>query len=212
MQRYLEPELMINEDQVAAYNEAHREWGIAGFLYLYKKYFNKEQGTLIDLGTGTGQYLIALKNKFPQLEIQGYDASSEMVQCARKNIKQAELDIAVHCCRIEEVDKTSDYVMSTNTLHHIPDPKIFWNKMRTISNNVFVMDLVRPLNRLLAKDIVETTAQSDSEMFKTDYFNSLLAAFTENELREQISGSKLNLSIEGDKTGLQVAVIYGKFL
>jgi hypothetical protein len=97
--------------------------------------------------------------------------------------------------------------MSTNTLHHIHQPKKFWDVVKTIAPQVFVMDLVRPSNTNIANDIIETFAKDDSELFKQDYYNSLCAAFSAEELQEQIVGTNLKLSIEGDF--LQVAIIHG---
>jgi hypothetical protein len=72
------------------------------------------------------------------------------------------------------------------------------------------MDLVRPKNKDIAKKIVDQLAKKDSELFKNDYYNSLLAAFDADELRQQILDTKLNLIIEGNTDFLQVAIIYGQ--
>lgn len=210
MQRHLEPELMLDPEQVDAYNKSHRQWGINGFIYLYEKYFNKHNGSISDLGTGTGQYLIALKNKFPELQIYGYDASPSMVECSIRNFNEAHVDIKIVCERLENISLKTDYTISTNTLHHIPNANVFWQSIKNISNEVFVMDLVRPDSIEDAMSIVEKTSQGDSELFKKDYFNSLLAAFSEQELEEQILGTNLNISFERGDTGLKVVVIYGK--
>lgn len=210
MQRNLEPELMTDNDQVTAYDESHKQWGIDGFIYLYEKYFNKQHGSISDLGTGTGQYLIALKNKFPELKIYGYDASPAMVCRSIKNFKSSNTHVEMMCKRLENISLKTDYAISTNTLHHIPNPEIFWKSIKNISNEIFVMDLVRPKSIEDARAIVENTSQGDSEIFKKDYFNSLLAAFSEKELESQISSTNLKISFEKGDTGLNIAVIYGK--
>jgi hypothetical protein len=71
------------------------------------------------------------------------------------------------------------------------------------------MDLVRPVNVLVAKNIVDILAEDENEKFKFDYYNSLLAAFSPEELAEQVEGTDLQLVIEGDPNFLQVAIIYG---
>jgi hypothetical protein len=71
------------------------------------------------------------------------------------------------------------------------------------------MDLIRPNNPVLARSIVDTLALNESDEFKFDYYNSLLAAFSPEELTEQIKDTGLQLTIEGNPDFLQVAVIYG---
>lgn len=197
MQRHLEPELMTDPAQVDAFVNGSKDYGVNGFLYLYKKYNGITTGKVIDLGSGSGQYINALSNTYPNLLITGYDASPAMVALSNN----------VRLSNIYDIVDTADLVMSTNTLHHIHEPTKFWNVVKTIAPRVFVMDLVRPSNTNIANDIVETFAKNDSELFKQDYYNSLCAAFNAEELQEQIAGTGLKLSIEGEF--LQVAVIYG---
>jgi hypothetical protein len=71
------------------------------------------------------------------------------------------------------------------------------------------MDLVRPASPTIARSIVDTLAAVESNEFKFDYYNSLLAAFSPEELAEQIKDTNLNLVIEGDPDFLQVAIIHG---
>ena len=71
------------------------------------------------------------------------------------------------------------------------------------------MDLVRPKSTTIARSIVDTLAADESDEFKFDYYNSLLAAFSPEELTEQIKDTSLNLVIEGNPEFLQVAIIHG---
>jgi trans-aconitate methyltransferase len=199
MQRCLEPELMLDDEQVKAFVEGSKDYGIDGFLYLYKKYAGLIKGKVVDLGSGPGQYIDALSKEYSDLEVVGYDGSPAMVN----------LSSNVTLSNIYNVVDTADLVMSTNTLHHIHNPEKFWNVAKTIAPNVFVMDLVRPPNEETANAIVGTFAKNDSDIFKQDYYNSLCAAFSVEELQDQIKDTNLQLSIEGDF--LQVAVIYGVF-
>lgn len=199
MQRCLEPELMNNPAQVDAFISGSREYGIAGFLYLYKKYANITTGKIVDLGSGTGQYIDALKKEYNSLDITGYDGSEEMVKRST----------SVKLCNIYNVVDTADCVISTNTLHHIHDTNKFWNVVQSIAPYVFVMDLVRPDTTQQAQEIVDTFARHDSKLFRQDFYNSLCAAFSLEELQQQVAHLNLNIAIEGDSRSLQVAVIYG---
>jgi hypothetical protein len=54
-----------------------------------------------------------------------------------------------------------------------------------------VMDLFRPPSRHAAETIVETYAGGEIELFKTDFLNSLLAAYRPDEVTEQIAAAGL---------------------
>jgi hypothetical protein len=54
------------------------------------------------------------------------------------------------------------------------------------------MDLVRPTTRAAARDIVETYARDERPILKSDFFNSLLAAFTIDEVRAQLRAAQLD--------------------
>jgi hypothetical protein len=53
------------------------------------------------------------------------------------------------------------------------------------------MDLMRPDTPEQAREIVETYAAEEAPVLKTDFFNSLLAAFEVGELRAQLDAAGL---------------------
>jgi len=53
------------------------------------------------------------------------------------------------------------------------------------------MDLVRPPTRRAAAEIVERIAASESRILQRDFYNSLLAAFTIEEVRAQLDEAGL---------------------
>lgn len=209
MQRRLEPELMDNLEHALAFHNANKNYGIWGFLELYEKYIDIREGKIIDLGTGTGEYLLALENKYPNLVITGFDGSEPMVQIAQGLVELHSSSVRVRHRSFKDIDEKANCVISTNTLHHMHDPYIFWDCVKKIAPKIFVMDLVRPATTTIARSIVDTMAPTDSDEFKFDYYNSLLAAFSLEELQEQIKGTNLQLTVEGEANSLQVAVIYG---
>lgn len=209
MQRYLEPELMDDPAQALAFHKASRDYGIKGFIELYKKYVDIKDGKIVDLGCGTGAYLLALENHYPSLIITGFDGSVPMIQIAKNLIEYHSSSVRVRHCQFKDISTNADCVISTNTLHHLHDPSVFWDCVKRVATRVFVMDLVRPPSIEVAKSIVDTLAPNDSDEFKKDYYNSLLAAFSVDELKEQIKDTGLEIVIEGDTNFLQVAVIHG---
>jgi 2-polyprenyl-3-methyl-5-hydroxy-6-metoxy-1,4-benzoquinol methylase len=206
MERCVETELMTGVDQVWAYNASDKQPRVAEFLSLYQEKINISQGKIIDLGCGTGDYLVGLARKYPGLTIVGYDGSDRMVQQAQKNTQG--LDISIICKQFDAIVDRADCVISVNTLHHLHDPMIFWQAVESISTRVLVTDLVRPANTHLARTAVETIVGGDSEVFKTDFYNSLLAAFSAEEILQQVLGTGYTVEFRGNPKFLQTALIY----
>ena len=57
---------------------------------------------------------------------------------------------------------------------------------------MFVADLYRPSSREAARQIVETYSANEPEVLKTDFYNSLLAAFTPAEIEAQLASAGLS--------------------
>jgi len=58
-----------------------------------------------------------------------------------------------------------------------------------------VMDLFRPTSPDAARTIVETVAGNEQPILKEDFYNSLCAAFTAEEVRSQIKQAGLDLDV-----------------
>jgi hypothetical protein len=119
-------------------------------------------------------------------------------------------NIKVICSTFDKILAKADCAISTNTLHHLHDPSVFWKTITNISDKIFVLDLVRPKTITVAQTIVETMAPDEPIIFKKDFLNSLCAAFTKQELQEQVKQLGLSVAIEGNDDFLQVAIIYGE--
>jgi hypothetical protein len=67
---------------------------------------------------------------------------------------------------------------------------------------IFVRDLCRPASRDEAKQIVERYSGGESELLKTEFFNSLLAAYTVDEVKSQLTPAglrDLTVAMSGDR-------------
>ncbi len=58
-----------------------------------------------------------------------------------------------------------------------------------------MVDLCRPATPAAAHAIVERVSGAEHPLLKTDFYNSLCAAFTAAELREQLSVAALPLEV-----------------
>ncbi len=88
-----------------------------------------------------------------------------------------------------------DACISNGLLHHLRRPEALWSETRRIGRHgasPFVMDLHRPASRREARELVERAAGDESPTLKQGFCNSLLAAFTVEEVRGQLDAAGLD--------------------
>ncbi len=90
-------------------------------------------------------------------------------------------------------------MLSKDLLHHLPDPSVLWREVQRLGRSgaiVQVMDLIRPDTPEAARAIVERVAGSEHPVLKEDFYNSLCAAFTVEEVKAQLRAAELDLAAE----------------
>ena len=200
MPRVLEPELMNDPEQALVYAQADFEKENQGFVDRFREHFpNFSEGHVLDLGCGPGDIPIRFARALPACRITGVDASEPMIGLAGMAAKQAGLAdrITFHCERFQGVSLVEpvDAAVSNSLLHHVPNPLQFWYRLRQLvkpGSPVLVMDLLRPDSPEEAQAIVNRYAAKEPEILRRDFYNSLLAAFTEDEVAAQLA--EMNLS------------------
>jgi SAM-dependent methyltransferase len=83
-------------------------------------------------------------------------------------------------------------------LHHLPDPAVLWNEIKRLGKGgaaVYVMDLHRPDSLENARQIVESRAAKEHPILQEDFYSSLCAAFTREEIEEQLCQAELSLDV-----------------
>lgn len=219
MDRILEPELMEDPAQVEAYAATDFSAENQGFVDRFKEYFPEfSQGKVLDLGCGPGDIPIRFATLYPACQVIGVDASAPMIQLGEQAVKQAGLAdrITLRCERYEEVvgARTVDAVISNSLLHHLPNPLQFWQKIRQLVRPgapVLVMDLLRPESPEAARAIVDRYAAGAPDILRRDFYNSLLAAFTEDEVTTQLARmnlTRLLLDVPDDRHWVVGGIIY----
>lgn len=200
MDRILEPELMEDEDQVLAYANADFEEENQGFVGRFREYFPEfTEGHVYDLGCGPGDIALRFARLFPTCRVTGVDASGPMLRLAQKAASAVGLGdrVTFRCERFQDIPgaNAADAVISNSLLHHVPNPLQFWNRVRQLVKPgapVLVMDLLRPESPEAARAIVDRYAAGGPEVLRRDFYNSLLAAFTEDEVTSQLA--RMNLT------------------
>ncbi len=219
MDRILEPELMDDPTQVEAYAATDFSAENQGFVERFKEYFPEfSQGKVLDLGCGPADIPIRFAKLYPACQVIGVDASAPMIQLGEQVVKQAGLAdrVMLRCERYEEVAgaRIVDAVISNSLLHHLPNPLQFWQKIRQLVRPgapVLVMDLLRPESPEAALAIVDRYAAGAPEILRRDFYHSLLAAFTEDEVTTQLARmnlTRLLLDIPDDRHWVVGGIVY----
>ncbi|MBH0180974.1 MAG: class I SAM-dependent methyltransferase [Nitrospira sp.] len=155
---------------------------------------------------------------YPACQVVGIDASAPMIRLGEQAVTQAGLAdrITLRCERIDAVAgaRIADAALSNSLLHHLPNPLQFWNKLRLLvkpGSPVLVMDLLRPDSPEEAQAIVDQYAAGEPDVLRRDFYNSLLAAFTEDEVTTQLARmnlTRLLIDIPDDRHWVVGGVIY----
>jgi SAM-dependent methyltransferase len=201
MQRIPEPELMDESEQALAYANADFAEPNQRFVEAFVAEFpGMDRGAVLDLGCGPGDIVLRLAQRLPGLTVHGLDGSAAMLAHGKARLAAtpglqgrvrfvegllpgARLPLARY-----------DAVVSNSLLHHLHDPSGLWSSVRAAGAPdaaVLVMDLFRPGSEADAWRIVEQYSASEPEVLKRDFFNSLCAAFTPDEVREQLAAAGL---------------------
>ncbi len=200
MQRIPEPELMDDPEQALAYAKADFEEENRGFVDRFREYFpDMTDGHVLDLGCGPGDIPIRFVRALPGCRVTAVDASPPMIRLAEEAVRAAGLTdrITLRCERLQTLTlpEPADAAMANSILHHLPNPLQFWHGLRKLvkpGSYVLVMDLLRPESPEVAQAVVDRYAAQEPGILRRDFYNSLLASFTEDEVAAQLA--ELNLS------------------
>jgi ubiquinone/menaquinone biosynthesis C-methylase UbiE len=195
MKRTPEPELMDEQDQAAAYaaadwSESHGK--IPG--YFRERFPDFTAGQVIDLGCGTADVTIRFVRAFPGLKVVGVDGSEAMLSFGRRSVHAAGLDSRITLEKRYLPDpsietRRFDAAICNSLLHHFADPVVLW---RTAAHcvkpggPVLLIDLVRPPDHETAVEFVKKHAAGAPPVLERDFTASLHAAYTVDEVREQL--------------------------
>jgi ubiquinone/menaquinone biosynthesis C-methylase UbiE len=198
MERVPEPEVMDDAHQALAYARAD-------FSHVNQRFADgvaarlPARGRVVDLGCGPADIPLRLTAAVPGASVVAVDASPPMLALARRAVDEGGrvARIFLVCARLPDLPLAAaafDAVVSNSVLHHLPDPLVLWREVTRLGRPgaaVHVMDLFRPGSREEARAIVETAAADEDPILKQDFFNSLLAAWTVDEVRAQLKAAGL---------------------
>lgn len=203
MRRRPEPELMDGSEQARAYAEADFSESNGLFMELLARL---EPGPLqgaraLDLGCGPADIPIRFLRAYPGAACDALDGSPAMLAHAQSALERRP-GIASRCrllCRsLPNPDLPQahyDLILSNSLLHHLHDPQVLWRTVRECARPgalCLVMDLMRPASAAWAEALVATYAADAPEVLRTDFRNSLFAAFEPREVVAQLQEAGLD--------------------
>lgn len=201
MERVPEPELMDGPEQAAAYAQADFESPNSHFVELFHSHVGVPAGPVLDLGCGPGDIPLRLARAYADVRVDAVDGAAAMLEHARSALAAAP-DCAdrVRFIRATLPDHglasgAYDAIVSNSLLHHLHDPSALWDTVKRVAApgaRVLVMDLFRPTDPDAAAGIVATYAAGEPEVLRRDFYNSLFAAFTPDEVRAQLQRAGLD--------------------
>lgn len=119
------------------------------------------EGRLLDVGTGPGRLLLAIKNQIPQLELYGLDISAAMIKIARKKLGTY-VDLRIgNIVKTDYPDNFFDCVVSSGSFYN-------WDNPVEGLNEIF-----RILKPGRTAFVFETTTDYDPDMVRINLQNNL---------------------------------------
>ncbi len=168
------------------------------FIELFRSRFAHQISCpALDLGCGTGDITIRFARAYPHCPVHAVDGAEAMLRHARAAVRSSGLEAQILLIngRIPEVtfpESSYGVIFSNSLLHHLPDPMVLWQTVRDHAREgtaIFIMDLFRPDSTEDAVSLVERYSGDEPGVLKRDFYNSLLAAFTLEEVEEQLVSS-----------------------
>ncbi len=197
LERIPEPGLVMGD---AAQNEAFervgREDGLLAFIYLYQAIqisnLVKPGEKVLDLGCGPANQLVQIARLNPSADFLGLDASSEMLNRARDTVARCGTgNVGLESGDMTRLsgfaDASFDCVISTMTLHHLPDEDALFSTFREArrvlkpGGGIYLIDFGRLKRSATQRFFSRDRSAEQPENFTLDYFNSLKAAFSVDE-------------------------------
>ncbi len=202
------PELMLDSEQAHAYGTADLSQINRTLIEEFQRHFNGfRSGRVFDLGCGTADIAIRFARAFREASVVGIDGSPAMLELGRSNVNasnlQARIELRLGYLRdaVTQAGR-ADAVVANSLLHHLAEPADLWNTVRACALSgapIMVVDLIRPVDPDDARALVEKYAGRGHPLVKQDFFNSLCAAYTIEDVRSQLR--------EVGLTGMQVEAV-----
>ena len=201
MLREPEPEAMDIAEEADAYATADFAEVNTAFVNRLLYFVGNQKPTLcLDLGTGPGDIPVRIIGQGLPWRIVAADVSLPMLAHARNIVRAAGFRWAVRLIRMDAKwmpfpSAVFDVVFSNSILHHLVEPQPLWTEIKRVGKPgafVLLRDLARPDTPEAARAIVEKHARLESALLQEEFYRSLLASYTPEEIRVQLDRAQLS--------------------
>ena len=199
MERIPEPELMDDAEQAEAYAAADFAAVNQSFVDRFVAWLHAPPAAVVDLGCGPADIPIRMCRALPGAHVTAIDGSPAMIELGRMAVTEAGLsdriELVVQTLPGPTPARTYDALVSNSLLHHLHDPQVMWTEVRALAKpdaSLFVMDLFRPASESAAARLVDEHAGDEPDVLRRDFYNSLLAAFSPDEVRAQLAAAGID--------------------
>ena len=220
IERIAETELMNEEEQAKAYAFADFSKPHNLFIEIFQKKFTDLNSgfndVVLDLGCGPCDVTRRFANAYPDSGFHAVDGAAEMLKYAADLNEKASLSHRIKLIEtiLPNVKLPQSFyhvIISNSLLHHLHDPYVLWEAIQKYAKpyaHVFVMDLIRPVDEQTVDFLSSEYATNEPDILKRDFENSLRAAYTTQEVRQQLDNIGLdNLQVE--EASDRHMIIYG---
>lgn len=208
---------MDTAEQARAYAAADFTEPHEAFVTRFRDLFpHFSAGQVLDLGCGAADVTVRFARAYPEARLHGIDGARAMLDEGTRLVHRAGLGdrVVLELRRLPDpsfAEAEYDAVISNSLLHHLADPAVLWTTIEMAARTsapVFVMDLRRPVNTDTARRLVDTYAAGESPVLRDDFYRSLCAAYTADEVRSQLAATKLE-HFRIEPTGDRHLVVWG---
>tara|TARA_B100000579_G_scaffold315000_1_gene264468 strand:- start:144 stop:800 length:657 start_codon:yes stop_codon:yes gene_type:complete len=176
--------------------------GLEKYLKKAGKMLNKND-LILDVACGPGNISERIAKNWPFVKVIGIDGSKEMLNEAEKKLSQSfSKNLTYELIEINSIATgehyfpfKADVLVSNSALHHFHDPYRFWNALKKLGKKECIhihRDLIRPNSIAKAFEIKEKHLSTAPEILKNDFYASLKASFTVNEVNQQLVNAGLS--------------------
>lgn len=220
MERVSETELMDDEEQAKAYAFADFSTPHNLFIEIFREKFSDIHpgfnDVVLDLGCGPCDITRRFANAYPDASFHAVDGAAAMLKQGaelneQENLSQRIKLIEAYLPKLELPQALYHVIISNSLLHHLQNPFDLWETIQNYAKpyaHVFIMDLIRPIDEQTVQFLSNGYAANESDILKEDFENSLRAAYTIKEVRQQLEEKGL-IKLQVEEVSDRHMIIYG---
>lgn len=220
MDRIPEKELMDDVEQAKAYAFADFSISHDLFVELFQEKFSDVDANfndvILDLGCGPCDITRRFSKAYPDASFHALDGSKEMLALAaelnEKESFSAKIKLIETVLPQADLPQDSYHILISNSLlHHLNNPHDLWITIQNHAKpyaHVFVMDLIRPIDEQTVNFLSNEYVVNESEILKDDFENSLRAAYTIVEVKQQL-GERGLTTLQVEEVSDRHMIIFG---